>query len=53
MLRKSFHPDRNGDLPLPPVPTEALPGTPEKLAVFRQRAAARMRLWHPEDPRIP
>ena len=53
MLRKSFHPDRHGSRPLPPTPTPALPGTPEKVAVFRQRVAARTQLWHPQDPRIP
>lgn len=31
------------------LPTTALPGTPEKLAVFQFRAANRQRLFHPMD----
>ncbi len=34
---------------LPPQPTPALPGTPEKIAVLAQRAALRQELWHPDD----
>jgi len=30
-------------------PTEALPGTPEKVAVLEQRARLRQELWHPLD----
>jgi hypothetical protein len=30
-------------------PTEAMPGTPEKVAVLEARAAAGLSLWHPED----
>jgi len=33
-----------------PLPTDALPGTPEKLAVLMRRAASGKRLWHPDDP---
>jgi hypothetical protein len=31
-------------------PTQALPGTPEKIAVLAQRVEAGVELWHPEDP---
>jgi hypothetical protein len=40
----------NRNAPLPPEPTAALPGTPEKVAVLEARAAARVALWHPGDP---
>ena len=30
-------------------PTDALPGTPEKVAVLEQRARMRQQLWHPLD----
>lgn len=32
-----------------PEPTEAMPGTPEKLAVLEDRALAEQQLWHPLD----
>jgi len=35
--------------PLPPYPTAAVPGTPEKIAVLMQRAARGLELWHPDD----
>jgi hypothetical protein len=35
--------------PLPPTPTRALPGTPEKVAVLIARAALMQALWHPHD----
>jgi predicted DNA-binding transcriptional regulator AlpA len=35
---------------LPASPTPALPGSPEKVAILEERAAARVALWHPEDP---
>lgn len=41
--------DRVGDPPLPAEPTGALPGSEEKLRVLEARAAARVRLWHPQD----
>src|SRR5206468_1886992 len=41
--------DFNGRAPLPPCPTTALPGTPEKLAVLMQRARLKQALWHPQD----
>jgi hypothetical protein len=34
---------------LPPFPTAALPGTPEKIAVLTQRASQGLELWHPKD----
>lgn len=41
--------DFTGTAPLPAGPTEALPGTPEKLAVLEERARGRQTLWHPGD----
>ncbi len=41
--------DFNGRSPLPPFPTRALPGSPEKIAVLQQRASLRVSLWHPDD----
>src|SRR5687767_2729126 len=38
-----------GAAPLPPCPTSARPGTPEKLAVLEERARDRCGLWHPYD----
>jgi hypothetical protein len=34
---------------LPSQPTSALPGTPEKVEVLRERARAGVSLWHPLD----
>jgi len=42
-MRNSFHP------PDPPEPTDCLPGTVEKLAVFRRRLDAGWMLHHPAD----
>ena len=39
----------NGLAPLPPEPTTALPGTPEKAAVLAERARLKLALWHPLD----
>jgi hypothetical protein len=39
----------NGDHELLPVPTRALPGTPEKIAVLEQRVSLHQALWHPHD----
>ena len=39
----------NGAAPLPPFPTSALPGSPEKIAVLMDRAEKRLSLWHPDD----
>lgn len=38
-----------GRAKLPPAPTGALPGSPEKIAILSQRAQARQSLWHPLD----
>ncbi len=32
-----------------PEPTDALPGTPEKVAVLEERARRGQQLWHPLD----
>ncbi|HZU34440.1 MAG TPA: hypothetical protein VFA18_00955 [Gemmataceae bacterium] len=34
---------------LPPAPTRARPGSPEKVAILEQRARLHQALWHPED----
>ncbi len=39
----------NGNAPLPPSPTSAIPGSREKLAVLAERAQLRQNLWHPDD----
>lgn len=44
--------DRNGRMPLPPAPTRAMPGSPEKLAILEQRARLGQALWHPDDARF-
>ena len=41
--------DFNGRTFLAPVPTGALPGTPEKVAVLAERAGLGLSLWHPRD----
>jgi hypothetical protein len=40
-----------GNAPLP-APTNALPGTPEKLAVLEERARLKQALFHPDDARV-
>lgn len=35
--------------PLPKHPTCAMPGSPEKIAVMMERAAAKRQLFHPDD----
>lgn len=42
-------PDFNGHAPLPPAPTRALPGTPEKVETLRERCRLHQALWHPQD----
>lgn len=37
---------------LDPEPTDALPGTPEKMAVLMRRVEGGFRLWHPLDAKI-
>jgi hypothetical protein len=34
---------------LAPIPTAALPGTPDKVAVLQDRARCHLALWHPLD----
>jgi hypothetical protein len=34
---------------LPPYPTKALPGSPEKIAVLTERARRGLELFHPDD----
>jgi hypothetical protein len=41
--------DFNGTPGLPPQPTSAMPGTPEKIAILAERARLRQSLWHPQD----
>lgn len=36
----------------PCEPTEALPGTPEKVRVLMERARLGQQLWHPDDARL-
>src|SRR5437660_1427365 len=43
--------DFNGEGMLPPVPTHALPGSLEKVAILEERARMRQALWHPQDAR--
>jgi len=45
--------DFNGTAVLAPVPTRALPGTPDKVAVLEERARRRQALWHPQDGLVP
>ena len=40
-----------GNAPLAPVPTTAVPGTPEKLAVLEHRAKMKQAIFHPADAR--
>jgi hypothetical protein len=41
--------DFNGRVALPAAPTEAPPGSPEKVAILIERARLRQALWHPQD----
>ncbi len=38
---------------LPPGPTDALPGSEEKIRVLAERARLGLPLWHPLDARLP
>jgi hypothetical protein len=40
-----------GAAPLPEAPTTAAPGTPEKIAVMRDRAELKRAVFHPADAR--
>jgi hypothetical protein len=39
----------NGLAPLPETPTDAEPGSPEKVEILEARARHRVALWHPLD----
>ena len=39
----------NGQAPVPPAPTDAPPGSLEKIAILMQRAQNKQALWHPDD----
>jgi hypothetical protein len=38
---------------LPAAPTDALPGSEEKIRVLTERARLRVSLWHPLDAKLP
>ena len=38
-----------GNRPMPTCPTDALPGTPAKIAVLTERVRLKQSLWHPDD----
>jgi hypothetical protein len=38
-----------GNAPLPAAPTDALPGSPEKVTILELRAKLKQDLWHPLD----
>lgn len=42
--------DSPGRFAIPEQATDALPGSREKLRILAARAAARVSLWHPQDP---
>ena len=39
----------NAKLPMPSTPTDARPGSEDKIKVLEQRALAGEQLWHPKD----
>ena len=41
--------DFNGPAELPDTPTDAWPGSEQKIAVLAERAALQQTLWHPDD----
>ncbi len=43
------HGNFNGNAPPPAFPTQALPGSPEKILVLEERARMKQCLWHPDD----
>jgi hypothetical protein len=45
--------NRSGRIPPPSCPTQALPGSREKVDILAQRARQRVALWHPDDVRAP
>ena len=44
--------DFNGKTAQAALPTSALPGTEEKVAVLAERARLGLSLWHPHDARL-
>lgn len=40
-----------GEVPLPPEPTAAVPGSAAKIAVLAERARRKLALFHPRDAR--
>lgn len=38
---------------LPDTPTNALPGSPEKVRILAERVRSGVSLWHPLDARLP
>jgi len=44
-----FGPEISGDFPNSMLPSYTLPGTPERIEVYRERAAKRQPLFHPKD----
>src|SRR5579871_4313054 len=39
----------NAKVAQPPEPTQAVPGSAEKVAILEERARLRLSLWHPAD----
>lgn len=52
-LAKEYYGFSNDQRKLPPHPTTALPGTPDKIAVMTERLLQGYQLHHPLDPRLP
>lgn len=44
--------DFNGQTHLAARPTQALPGSPEKVEVLAERARLGLSLWHPQDAHL-
>jgi limonene-1,2-epoxide hydrolase len=44
--------DFNGQSAVAAMPTQALPGTEEKVEILAERARLGLSLWHPRDARI-
>jgi hypothetical protein len=51
--RPSKEADFYGTPPLPPEPTQAMPGSEEKILVLMRRAELRLQLHHPGDAGLP
>lgn len=46
--RRERKPADRAPLPLP-EPTDAMPGSPEKVEILRARVQSKLSLWHPND----